>query len=291
MAYGVQGDFYLHKRSDYEIFTNGCYYGNFETIKRYASIDFLTRSNSYAFEQLVGHADLESLKYIIKKFGSNLDLYLGLGWACKYGNYPNFIYLAGLKDLSQDQIDELLTKSVTGYSSVKYKQTQVFDIYLHLLKLVENPDYIKLLEANASSYFSSFDIFKDLINKCTQNQLILNPVQIFKTVCACDNVTKAEYIYLLNKDQITNFINTSQDFFIELCKNNRIMCSELVCKINKKLNYSVSVSDFVTGCGCYSELNYRIKDNLGNTLTQYICPNEEDPDDRIKEFDEDTYNT
>ncbi len=25
LAYGVQGDFLLSKRSDYEIFTNGCY--------------------------------------------------------------------------------------------------------------------------------------------------------------------------------------------------------------------------------------------------------------------------
>lgn len=286
IAFGcLHGDSYFRNSASYDSFINNCSYSNFENIQKYASIDFLTKRNFYAFEILAGYADLECLKYIVDNFGSNLDLYLALVSTCKYGNYTNFLYLVKLVNPSAEQLNELLSKSVAGYLRVKYKHTQILDIYLHLLKLVENPNYNKLLELNTSALGSSFDIFTDLINKSTD----VNLIKIFKSACLSNNIEKAEQIYASNKDLITEYVNLNQNLFINLCKRNKSNCVDLYCKINKNKNYSISISAFTDAYGCYDSINYRIKDNSGNIVLQYICAEEKNPNKRITEFDKFDY--
>lgn len=286
IAFGcLHGDSYFRNPESYDSFINKCSYSNFEKIQKYASVDFLTKRNFYAFEILAGYADLECLKYIVENFVFNFDLYLGLVSACKYGNYINFLYLFELVNPSIDQINKLLEKTVQGYSRVKYKQTQILDIYLHLLKLVENPNYNKLLELNTSALGSSFDIFTDLINKSTD----VNLIKIFKSACLSNNIEKAEQIYASNKDLITEYVNLDQNLFINLCKRNKFNCVDLYCKINKNKNYSTSISAFTDAYGCYDSINYRIKDNSGNIVLQHICVEEKNPNKKIEEFDKFDY--
>jgi len=276
LHYSPQGEIYFQKYSDYEIFSNACWNNDFNNIKKYANKDFLTRCNFYAFKNLVAKADLDSLKYIIRIFGPNLNLYLGLVETCMCGNYQNFLYLLKLTKLSTTQLNELLEITVQGYEKVSYKQTQVFEIYYYLLKIVKTPNYNKLLESNASERMSSFEIFKDLFLKSTN----INLIQIFKMSCMCDNISKANYIYLSNKDLITECVNSDQNFFIELCKKECIWCVELICKINEMKNYSTTVSEFVDEYGSYPKLNYRIKDNSGNIILQHV--------NQIQDFDQET---
>ncbi len=261
-------------------FYSACDYGNSKVILELSNVQRLTHNNSYAFKRICSNANVDTLAVIVEKFRSKLDLLPGLYNTCEYGNYDNFLYLLNCIDSSHIDLFYLLICTVKGCEIFNYKKTRVFDIYRYLIDKVITPDYIKLLEENIQKRFSSFEIFEDLMSKLE----ITNSVELFKSACLAGCVEKAKYIYEKFPSEIETFVNSSLDseFIIKVFSNDFCYnCAKLICKINKRKNYSVVLTESVDAYGCYGVTSYRIKDNEGNIIKEYVC----EENDNIVDFD------
>ncbi len=267
IAYGLQ-DLPFPITEDGQ-FYSACDYGNSKVILELSNVQRLNQNNGYAFKRICANANVDTLTVIVKKFGSNLDLLSGLDETCNYGNYDNFLYLLTCIDSSSIDLPQLLIHTVKAYEKVNYKDTKVLDIYLYLINKVKTPDYTKLLEENIKKSFSSLKIFEDLMSKSG----ITNPVELFKYACLSGSEQKATCIYEKFPSEIETFINSNinDEFFIKVFDNNFCWyCAKLICKINKRKNYSVVLTEIVDAYGCYGVTSYRIKDNEGNIIKEYI---------------------
>ncbi len=267
IAYGLQ-DLPFPITEDGQ-FYSACDYGNSKVILELSNVQRLNQNNGYAFKRICANANVDTLTVIVKKFGSNLDLLSGLDETCNYGNYDNFLYLLTCIDSSSIDLPQLLIHTVKAYEKVNYKDTKMLDIYLYLINKVKTPDYTKLLEENIKKSFSSLKIFEDLMSKSG----ITNPVELFKYACLSGSEQKATCIYEKFPSEIETFINSNinDEFFIKVFDNNFCWyCAKLICKINKRKNYSVVLTEIVDAYGCYGVTSYRIKDNEGNIIKEYI---------------------
>ncbi len=261
-------------------FYSACDYGNSKVILELSNDKILNQNNAYAFKKICANTDVDTLTTIVEKFSSSLDLLSGLDETCKYGNYDNFLYLLTCIDSSSIDLSQLLIHTVKGYEIVNYKDTKVFDIYQYLIDQVKTPDYGKLLEENIKKSFSSLKIFEDLMSKSGIN----NPVELFKYACLSGSKEKANCIYEKFSFEIETFVNSSinDEFIIKLFSDDFCYrCSKLICSINKRKNYSVELTECVDAYGCYGITNYRIKDNEGNIIKEYVC----EENDNIVDFD------
>lgn len=283
---GIQPVYLQNQYTKYDIFIRACENNFQEKILNLANGEYLSNHNQYAFNIICQSCDLSIVSTIVEKYSKYLDLNLGLVNTCTHGNYQNFIYLLDRSALSDETLYKLITCTVCGYEEYKYKKTALEEIYNHLITLIKNPDYMHLLKSNANKPYSSFKIFKQLIKKVHN----IKPIDIFTFVCLVDNVQKAKYLYTIYSNELNEYINFNFDFFIKLCDCECFKCVEFLCIINGKKNYCVKITHRVSGNGngCYDVINYRVKDNNGNIIGQYINPDKQDPNEKLIDFDSDS---
>lgn len=283
LACGPQGEGILYIEKDkYKILHEACIYENVNTIMNLANINFLTRDDSEIFKLICYNCKKETLEKVIDKFGTYLDLKLGLIEACLHGNYTNFIFL--LEKINPQNVDlhELLEYSVKGYDEYRLiymlKITRIYEIFDHLVNMINNVssiDYEKLLYINVNTEYSSFTLFKKIFEIVLNSNKEFNINELFKVACLSDSITHAKYLYEKYPNLI-EYINSNYGLFIKTCKRSRysesFCCVKFLADINKRKNYSYYITLYKYSFPRKFLINYRVKNNKGNIITQHICP-------------------